>query len=228
MRWIDTGYLISKNRYNENSIIAEIFTSNYGKVTGIIFGATSKKIKSYLEIGNLLHVNFSSKNPEKIGSFKIEISKANTAFFFENKVKLLCIISTFKLIKILTVENQINKNLYNLINNFFDIIKLDNWLKKYVLWELELFKVLGYNINFKDFVKKEYTNDSTNYFVISNKEKINIPSFLVDQDRFNSEVNKKSLLDAIKILNDFLEKSILMPSNIHFPQERTNFFNNLN
>ena len=50
MNWIDQGYLISKNRYNENSIIAEIFTSNYGKVTGIIFGATSKKIKSYLEI----------------------------------------------------------------------------------------------------------------------------------------------------------------------------------
>ena len=62
MKWIDTGFLISKNQYNENSVIAEIFTKNYGKVTGIIFGATSKKIKSYLELGNLLHVNFFSKN----------------------------------------------------------------------------------------------------------------------------------------------------------------------
>ena len=150
MKWIDTGFLISKNKYNENSVIAEIFTLNNGKTTGIIFGASSKKIKSYLEIGNLLHVNYSSKSPEKIGSFKIEISKANTAYFFENKIKLHCIVSTMNLIKILTVENQSNKNLYNLINDFFENIKLDKWLKEYILWELQFYKVLGYNLNLKE------------------------------------------------------------------------------
>ena len=49
MNWDDKGYLISKNKYNENSLIAEIFTKQHGKVSGIIFGATSKKIKNYLE-----------------------------------------------------------------------------------------------------------------------------------------------------------------------------------
>ena len=34
-----------KNRYNENSVIAEVFTKNHGKIAGIIYGATSKKIK---------------------------------------------------------------------------------------------------------------------------------------------------------------------------------------
>ena len=58
MNWIDTGFLLSKNRYNENSIIAEIYTKNHGKCSGIIFGATSKKIKNYLQIGNKLHINY--------------------------------------------------------------------------------------------------------------------------------------------------------------------------
>ena len=49
MNWIDEGYLISKNRYSENSLIAEIFTKNRGKMSGIIFGGTSKKIKNYLQ-----------------------------------------------------------------------------------------------------------------------------------------------------------------------------------
>ena len=49
MNWINTGFLISKNRYNENSLIVEIFTKDYGKTTGIIFGGTSKKIKNYLQ-----------------------------------------------------------------------------------------------------------------------------------------------------------------------------------
>ena len=45
MIWDDTGFLISKYRYNENSLIAEIYTKNHGKVSGIIFGGTSKRIK---------------------------------------------------------------------------------------------------------------------------------------------------------------------------------------
>ena len=228
MKWIDTGFLISKNKYNENSVIAEIFTLNNGKTTGIIFGASSKKIKSYLEIGNLLHVNYSSKSPEKIGSFKIEISKVNTAYFFENKIKLHCILSTMNLIKILTVENQSNKNLYNLINNFFENIKLDKWLKEYILWELQFYKVLGYNLNLKDLVQKEEQNGTTNYFVISNNEKKNIPSFLVNKKTQDQDINKDDLFNAIKILNNFLEKSILRPSNIHFPHERLTFLSNLN
>ena len=43
MTWDDEGFLISKNKYSENSLIVEIFTKNYGKVSGIIFGGTSKK-----------------------------------------------------------------------------------------------------------------------------------------------------------------------------------------
>ena len=45
MNWEDIGYLLSKNRYNENSLIAEFFTKNHGKVSGIIFGGTSKKLR---------------------------------------------------------------------------------------------------------------------------------------------------------------------------------------
>jgi DNA repair protein RecO (recombination protein O) len=76
MIWDDIGFLLSKNRYNENSLIAEIYTKNHGKISGIIFGGTSKKIKNYLQIGNNLYVNFNSKSENRIGYFKIEIQHA--------------------------------------------------------------------------------------------------------------------------------------------------------
>ena len=44
MNWDDDAYLLSKNRYSENSIIAEVFSEYHGKISGIIFGGTSKKI----------------------------------------------------------------------------------------------------------------------------------------------------------------------------------------
>ena len=33
MNWDDNAYLISKNRYSENSIIAEVFSENHGKIS---------------------------------------------------------------------------------------------------------------------------------------------------------------------------------------------------
>ena len=81
MIWDDTGFLIHKNiKYNENSVIAEFYTKNHGKCSGIIFGGTSKKIKNYLQIGNKFHINFNLKMREN-RIFKVEILK-QTPFFF--------------------------------------------------------------------------------------------------------------------------------------------------
>ena len=65
MIWDDTGFLLSKNRYNENSLIVEVFTEEHGKCSGIIFGGTSRKNKNYLQIGNKIHINFVSKSENK-------------------------------------------------------------------------------------------------------------------------------------------------------------------
>ena len=88
MIWDDTGFLLSKNKYNENSSIAEIFTKNHGKISGIIFGSSSKKTKNYLQIGNLLHVNYNSKSENRVGYFKIEIFKAHSPIYFDQPKKL--------------------------------------------------------------------------------------------------------------------------------------------
>ena len=90
MNWDDIGFLLSKNKYNENSLIVEIFTEKHGKVSGIIFGGTSKKIKNYLQIGNKIFVNYNAKSREKLGYFKIEIYQALSPFYFDNHQKLSC------------------------------------------------------------------------------------------------------------------------------------------
>ena len=82
MNWDDTGFLLSKNRYNENSLIAEVYTKNHGKTSGIIFGGTSKKIKNYLQIGNKIYIDFNSKSLNRVGHFKVEIQEAVSPFFF--------------------------------------------------------------------------------------------------------------------------------------------------
>ncbi len=224
MIWDDEGYLISKNKYSENSIIAEFFTKNHGKVSGMIFGATSRKVKSYLMIGNYFNITFSSKNENKSGYFKIEISKLNTPHFLDDKIKLSSILYAMNLIKILTAEYQSNIKIFSLIDYFYSFLNKDKWIKDFILWELSILKNLGYDIDFKNYAINSNI-DGFNQYVVKNDTARIIPNFLIDNDL--NPRNKDELIVSLKLIGDFLEKTILKPNNLSVPLSRSNFLNQL-
>tara|TARA_B100000700_G_scaffold287508_1_gene343240 strand:+ start:933 stop:1607 length:675 start_codon:yes stop_codon:yes gene_type:complete len=220
MKFEDKGFLINKNKYNENSVIAEFFTENNGKVSGLIFGATSSKIKNFLLNGNLFNIQFNSKNQNKIGYFKVEIDKIHTPYFLDNKIKLNCILYSLNLVKILTVENQSNFKIYNQLIKLFDLLYTQNWLKNFVFWELEVIKLVGYDINFRDYVDSNKLKNNQSYVYTYDGSKI-IPSFLIKNN--NGNINNDEIKDGLKIVGDFLNKSVLIPNNINYPVSRTDF-----
>ncbi len=225
MNWQDKGYLISKNKYSENSVIAEFFTEFHGKTSGVIYGATSKKVKNYLLIGNKFHLNFNSKNINKVGYFNLEIDYINTPLYLDNKKKLHCIVYAMHLIKYLTVENQDNKNIFYLLEDLFKLLNNDDWLKNFTLWELQFFKNIGYNINFVDYASKQNINGNEAFVVRSSNSKRIVPTFLIDKNVL--PLNENEIINALKLVGDFLDKTILKPNNINFPISRMDFLNQL-
>ena len=225
MIWDDTGFLLSKNRYSENSLISEIFTKEHGKISGIIFGGTSKKIKNYLQIGNQLYVNYNSKSENRSGYFKIEISKAYSPIYFDHSQKLSCITSAMSLIKLLTADSQSNLKIYDLIENFYLLISKENWIKNYVFWELELLKILGYDLELNLMVNKKIIDNKTIYTAESSSEKKIVPNFLVEEN--NSDDDLKTLLNGLKLVGDYMDKTILKPNNLNYPINRIQFVNSL-
>ena len=221
MNWQDKGYLLSLNKYNENSSIAEFYTENNGKIVGVIFGSTSKKIKSYLLIGNKFHINSKLREDGRLGYLKVEIEEIKTPVYLENKKKLFCIIYCMNLIKILTAENENNIEIYNLLEKLFKIIELDNWLVEFLYLELNILKSVGYDINFKDYVVDKSINGQTKYIVASS-QKI-IPNFLIDKN-FSPE-NLKDIYSGFSIVGDFLDKTIIKPNNKNYPSSRNDFVN---
>ena len=225
MIWSDSGYLLSKNKFGENSLITEFYTKNHGKVSGIIYGATSKKIRNYLQLGNKFYISYNSKNENKLGYFKIEIEKILTPKFFDDKKRLSCIVSSMSLIKLLTVENQSNLNIYNLIEEFYIFLENKNWVNKLVFWELELLKLIGYDLSLKSIVREEIIDNKKLYFVSNSVEKKYIPNFLIEKN--NEVVDFNQILSGLKLVNDYLDKSILKPNNISPPKSRIEFFNTI-
>ena len=223
MLWSDCGYLLSKNKFGENSMIVEFFTENHGKISGIIYGATSNKIRNYLQIGNKLHINYNSKNENKLGYLTIEIEKILSPLFFEDKKKLSCILSSMGLVKLLTVDNQSNPNIYKLIGDFYTILDNKNWINKLIFWELELLKLIGYDLELKNIVTEEIIDDKKLYFVLNNNEKKYIPNFLVEKNNEVDDFNQ--IFNGLKLISDYLDKSILRPNNISHPKSRIEFLN---
>ena len=220
MKFDDKGFLISKSKYNENSVIAEFYTENNGKISGIIFGATSSKIKNFLFLGNHFSIQFNSKNQNRAGYFKVEIEKIFTPHYLEDKIKLNCILYSLNLIKILTVENQLNRSIYNQLYNLFELLKEKQWIKKFIFWELQIIKLVGYDINFNDYVDSAKIINNAEYTPTIDGSK-QIPNFLINKQ--NLEANKNQLKDGLKIVGDFLNKSVLIPNNINFPMSRNEF-----
>ena len=220
MNWDDTGFLISKIRYNENSIISEFYTKNHGKISGIVFGGTSKKIKNYLQIGNELHLNYNSKSNDSFGYFKVEILKVNTPIFFPQKRSMYCINSALDLVKLLTVENQENISIYELVHELFSILKKENCYISYVFWELDFLRLIGFDLDIKKYAKKE-NNGKDEFYINTNLKRIKVPNFLISMKEDN--VNNQDIIDGLNLISEYLQTNLFLPNNINFPHQRKKF-----
>ena len=159
MQWSDESYLLGKNNFDENSIIADFFTLNHGKCTGIVYGGSSRKQKKILQVGNKILINWKSKSANKIGYFTTELIEPISPIYFDDKKRSACILSASSILKILLPLNQINKDIYSSFEKMLTDLYLSNWINLYIYWEISLIKQLGYE-----------THSSNNYIYNSNKE----------------------------------------------------------
>ena len=226
MIWEDECYLLSKRKFRENANIINIFSQKKGKIDGIVYGGTSRKIKNYLQISNKLFVSHISKNENKIGYFKTELIKPISPLYFNDKERTSALISICSLLNILLPESQPNKIIYKSFEKLVDSINLENWIFLYIFFEVNLIKDLGYDTNL---LKYSNVINTENDF---QKIKIDgyiyeIPNYLIQQKiptKFTNLLIRKSLNFTRQVmLNKFF-----IPNNLIFPKSRAIFENYFN
>jgi DNA repair protein RecO (recombination protein O) len=90
---------------------------------------------------------------------------------------------------------------------------------------LELFKLLGYDLEIKKLVDKKIVKNEIQYISKSTVEKKIIPNFLIDRN--DSKVDIINLQKGLKLVGDYLEKTILKPNNLNQPISRLQFINTI-
>ena len=226
MNWQDEGFILSKRKFKENAIILEAFTKKFGKVNGIVYGGTSRKVKNYLQLSNKIFLIYNSKNENKIGYFKTELIKAVSPNYFNDKERTSALISLCSLLNSLLPEGQPYKNIYNSFEKFIDTLNLDNWIILYIFFEINLIKELGYGVNLNSF------NDSSDDIYALKKINIDgynyeIPNFLISE-KIPSEITKLQIKKSLIFTRNILLNKFFIPNNLSFPKSRVileNYFN---
>ena len=225
MTWEDECYLLSKRKFRENANIINVFSQSKGKVSGVVYGGNSRKIRNYLQLSNKLFIVHNSKNENKIGYFKTELVKPISPMYFNDKKRTSALTSLCSILNVLLPEGQPNKIVYRSFEEFLSSINLKNWIFLYIFFELNLIKDLGFDTNLEKF-KDDNLSTSFSKIKIDNVS-YEVPSFLILKkipDNLSNQLIKKSLY----FTRNIIQNRFFTPNNLPFPKSRVlleNYFN---
>ena len=223
MNWEDEGFIISKKKFRENAIILDVFTSKFGKISGIVYGGNSRKIKNYLQLINKIFVVYNSKSENRIGYFKTELIKPISPNYFNNKTKILCLNSLSGILNSVLPENQPYDKIYKSLDSLLNDFNSKDWIISYLIWEINLIKNLGFGFTID---KKNFSNTRDKKVFNIELDNINykIPRFLIFKDFKNTNIS--DIYVGLNFSRSLIENKFFIPNNIRFPYSRKLLENN--
>ena len=227
MNWQDEGFLLSKIKFRENANIVNVFTKTRGKVSGIVYGGTSRKIRNFLQISNKIFIIYSSKSESRLGYFKTELIEAISPKYFNDKKKTGALLSLSSILNILLPESQPYKNLYFNLSNFLNNLDNNDWINNYIYWELSLLKELGVDPYLEQFSLNGDTESKFQIIEIDNI-KYQIPTFLLLKNYKKKKIDNKEISVALGFTRNLLANKFFSPNDLSLPKSRMileNYFN---
>ena len=203
-----------------------MFTNSHGKVSGIVYGGNSRKVRNFLQISNKIFVFYNSKSENRIGYFKSELVEAISPKYFNNKKKTTSLLSLSSILNLLLPESQPYKKLFISVESFLKDLELEYWASSYVYWELNLLKELGFDPYLEQFSKD--LDENINYKIIEiDNIKYQVPIFLFKK-KTKLVINNKNILSGLSFTRSLLSNKFFLPNNLVFPKARIileNYFN---
>jgi len=226
MNWEDEGFLLSKIKFRENANIINVFTKKYGRVSGIVYGGNSRKIKNYLQVSNKIFIFYTSKNENRIGYFKTELIEPVAPRYFNDKERTSALLSFSSILNVLLPEGQPYNNIYISLVELLKNMKNNNWLILYIFWELKILKELGFDPNLNLSNKNIYSENEICEVKVDGIKYL-IPSFLISS-KIPIEINQNMIQKSLIFTRSLLVNKFFIPNNLIFPKSRIileNYYN---
>ena len=218
----ERGILLFSKISSDNNLYLKILTEKDEVITGLCFGGSSKKKKNIYQIGYFLNIIIKNKNKNFPNTISAELSKPYYHNIFNNKYKLHALLAIVSLLNISIIEGQKVNGLFDLSETMIDILaNEEKWIINFFLYLLNLLKLIGYDINFKNNTKKYFLNLENLQFINSKTSKsIIFPHKLLNQEDKIDSQNTKSFFKIFEII---LQNHHLNNMNLNVPTNYLKF-----
>ena len=225
----DEGIIIKKKKYRESSLLITFFSLNHGINSGLVKGVLKKDFGTY-EIGNKVYIKSTFRLDDQLWNCRFELIKNNSVNYFDDQNRLNTLLTVCSIIDLSLPRNNPYVVIYNKTVDLIEDLLSDEWVIKYIYWELFLLSELGYGLDLEKCVvsgKKEnliYISPKSGKAVSEEEGKkykdklFKLPKFLIKR---NVKPNEDSLKQALLLSGFFIDK-FLKKNNKKLPFFRKN------
>ncbi|MBE6446350.1 MAG: DNA repair protein RecO [Alphaproteobacteria bacterium] len=208
--------VLGSKKLGEKSFVVSLFTKESGRYLGVYKG------KSSPQPADIVNARWQARLSEQLGTFYLENLKSTSGFYMDDWPRLCCIRCICELLNKTLPERQIYSNLYDEVFILINNLNNEDYVKHYILFELNLLQELGFGLDFSDCAGG---GDKNNLAFVSPKtgrsvsyEKglpyrdklLSLPKFLWQKS--GESPNIIDLKNALNLTGYFLQKNVLNAS----------------
>ena len=215
MNWVDDGIFLGGRKFGESSSIVSILTRQNGRHLGLVQGGIGRRLRPVLQVGNFLRCEWNARLEENLGKFRLEMLKPLAACVLEQPVQLSGMGSVCGLVEQLLPERDRCTSLFEQTKDLLEsFVSGQNYMAKYVFWELDFLAELGFGLNLNSCVVTGVTNDLSwvspkSGCAVSKeagaeyaKNLLVLPAFMIN----GSSGTTSEIVDGLKLTGYFLNK----------------------
>ncbi len=232
MNWTDDAFVLSSKRYGESALIINLLTKNRGRYSGFLRSVNKKNMRSVIQPGNLVRVNWRSRIEESLGTYNLELIESSSSNFLYNPIHLLTLSSICSICNETLPERESFPTIYSDVYNLFTLFNKykEVLISKYIFFELEMLSALGFGLDLSSCVvtgKKENlvwispkSGKAVSYDIgveYSNKL-LDLPSFLIEKKYSN---NLSEIYKGLILTGYFLKKFLYSELGKDLPLNRS-------
>lgn len=149
MEWSDEAIVLGARKHGETSAIASVFARAHGLSSGLVRGARGKALRGVLETGNAVSIRWRARLPDHLGNFSCEIFRSFAAEVMDDRHALAAIASIAALLRWTLAEREAHPGLYETTIALLGALGRDDWVRRYVEWEVVLLAELGFGLDLR-------------------------------------------------------------------------------
>lgn len=227
--WHDDALILGQSRHGESAAVVHVLSRIHGKSAGYVRGADNRQTKPVLQGGNHVHVTWSSRLADQLGSLVIEPVAALAAPLMQRTEHALALQSLCQTLLLALPERQPYPAVFDgTLALLRTMGSHDNWLQAYIWWEVHLLAALGFGLRLTECARGGSGGDLTHVSPRSGHaasrdiaapyahKMLRLPQFLGGADDLGPHEN----IHGLGLTGYFIDQHIAKPQNKKMPDAR--------